>query len=199
MIHDPTSLLAAKRGGRYGVISANDLRAVLSKVCELTKDPYFPKDAETNRASLELATICDNFTEIVGASIAVARAIATGKPIHDDGCSVKAHIGDDGEKHYTGGDIDEARAFYEARDPKGGAVFLIDEAHFYIKDTTAGKIGAGALSFEPCAALGYGASIIKLYRERDLWNAIRTQQPQVLTMRMINISKARGGKDGWAN
>ena len=146
-----------------------------------------------------MATICDSFIEIVGASTAIARAIATGKPIHDDGCPVKAHIGNDGEKHYSGGEMDEVRAFYEAQDPKGGAVFLIYEADFYIKDTTAGKVGPGALSFEPFASLGYGANAKKLYRERDLWNAIRTQQPQVLTMRMINISKARGGKDGWAN
>lgn len=203
---------------RSAATTRKDLKAALAVVGELVDDKYFTTDDKIMCAAGRVfAEYCDKFAKLVGQRLPIARAIATGIPLHDDGCPIKGYVGGDGEKCYTKEQIEEARAHYANKDPTGGRVFFKKEAEEYLNDLTDGQItsfrvvhggegstipltGANDISVHPCMTLGFRTlynTTVDLFRERDIWNALRTQRPRVFTMKIVKLSMERGGKDGW--
>jgi hypothetical protein len=188
-------------GRRSGPVTPAEVKAVLAEVGKMVADKHWPADDRiANTACQELATTCDRFLKLAGARVAIKRAVATGVPIRDDGIPVKGHVSLGGEKFYTREDIEEAKLYFEKKDPAAGRVFTREELEAHLMDISAGRVGVASLQLEPFAVLGvYGTGLTQtpLFFERDAWNALRTQRQDVITMRIVNVSLQHGGKHGW--
>ena len=203
---------------RSAATTKKDLKAALAVVGELLDDKYFTTDDKRMCAAVRVfAEYCDKFAKLVGKRLPIARAIATQTPLHDDGCPIKGYVAEDGEKHYTKEQFEAARAHYANMDLTGGRVFFRKEAEEYLQDLTDGQIrsfrvvyggegsaipltGVNDISIRPCMTLGFRTSDnipVDLFRERDIWNALRTQRPRVMTMKIVNTTTGHAGNDGW--
>lgn len=179
--------------------SRDEVKTIIGEVAEMLDSTYWPAtDVSVRQACFDLATICDRFKKHVGARIAQCQAVTTKVPLHDDGCPVPGYVGSDGEKHYSKVDIEEACKYYAFQDPDGGRVFTKDGVGAYVRELSEGQIEFEFLGVSNFASLGYGpGNEIPLYREREVWNAMRTKYRRVLTMGIVNASQKRGTIIGW--
>jgi hypothetical protein len=186
-------------GSANGECTKGDAKDALGEVIKMLDSPYWPATVSRAQAACkDLVTIANRFKKIVGNSIAISKALATNTPIHDDGCPVPGHLGADGEKHYSAADIEAACGHYAYQDADGGRVFTKEGAAAYVAELSEGKIDFDLLGVNHCAVLGYGAeNEICLFREREVWNAMRTRFPDILTDGIVNASRSRGTITGW--
>ena len=179
--------------------SCKDLCAVLKKTVALVESRDFEEAAKTERYRCALASVCDAFLKLAGRRVDASVAQKSGIPLHDDGCPIRGHVDSRGEKYYTEEDLLAAKSHYAGEDPAGGDVFTKEEAEMFLKDLTDGMADFGIVQVSPFVTLGaVPEHRYPLYRARDIWNSLRAQRPNILTMNVVKTNMDRGGHHGWA-
>ena len=178
--------------------TAQDVRDVVASVSEIVNGRDFKDAGGLDKIRAEFASACDEFLRICGARLAVVRAVKSGVPLHDDGCPVRGHVGNDGEKFYTDEDLLAAKSHYAGQDAEGGNVLTWNEADLFVKDLSDGQADMRFIAVTPFVRIGGPGHEVALYRERDVWNSLRAQRPRLMTMKIVDLHSARGGRDGWA-
>lgn len=175
------------------------LRAILEKTLELVKSRDFRETAKLERFRRDLVQTCGVFLKLAGERVGASVAFKSGIPLHDDGCPIRGHVDSRGEKYYTEEDLLAAKSHYAGEDPAGGDVFTKEEAEMFLKDLTDGMADFGIVQVSPFVTLGaVPEHRYPLYRARDIWNSLRAQRPNILTMNVVKTNMDRGGHHGWA-